>query len=203
MTPRELWEFDYPMLETFTKPCYSALLRMPYMSRYFSNSEFRQLFPELHENAHVKESVPVSKLQAINNSKAANGLLAPIKGAKYSAADAVVRKSLPAVNPTANGSVSATCVAAANENISKNTTNSKYIKEVEVGSSNENDELDNPQNFIFAYRRRIIVGDASSRKFAKEYNSYAEMTIDLKKYFPTIPSEVMDKAMQTFEAYEV
>lgn len=251
MKPRALWEFDYPMLETFTKPCYSLLLRAPALHRFFSNSEFRRLFPELPENANAKEKTLVIKPKTISKigkvvatnvkpkapeSKIIGGL-APVKNGKSPVSNgksngsiaAQNGKSLPAgpQTQTTNGnakSAAATEKLLANViNLNNKNTNGKGSLELSLSKmemedsdeedeyevvteeeieSDEDDDLEDPKNFIFIFKRKVIVGDAKSRKVIKNYNSNEEMAVEIKKYFPRIPTKVVDKAIQTFNLYE-
>lgn len=231
LKPRDLWEFDYPMLETYTKPCYSALLRAPFMYRFFTNTEFPKLFPELPENANVavkeKEKVYVTKQKSIPKTGKVAGGLVPIKNGKPAE---IVSNGKPApvsngstpstqakTSTTANGKASTPAVLEKTTSVGKEKLE-KIISKLQLDESDEDfevvteeelvesegdedEDLEDPKNFIFAYKLRVVVGDAKSRKVIKDYKSYEEMGADLKKYFPKIPTKIVDKAIKTFSVY--
>ncbi|CAL8109671.1 unnamed protein product [Orchesella dallaii] len=292
LKPRGFWEFDYPMLETFTKPCYSALLKNPMMYRFFTNKEFRKLFPELPENTNgeTKEKVLITNRKALSkigkvlaaNAKGQNNATtakAPVvavnnavntktqvsakvtetnvANAKTTTAPANVIKpqsTIKGKNATTNGNPIQTSVKPIEKSstvlvtsalngkgqittkttigsttngtpLSKGkiesevATNGKattakiiadeseedeyeVVTEEEEVESEEEDVLEDPKNFIFVWKRRIVVGDVNSRKVVKNYKSYEEMGADLKRYFPRIPKDAVDKAVEVFTEYD-
>lgn len=228
------------MLETYTKPCYSALLRGPFMYRFFTNTEFQKLFPELPENANVavKEKVYVTKQKSIPKIGKVAGGLVPVKNGKPAEivsngkpAEIISNgKSAPAskvatpstlstaskTSTTENGKASTPTVLEKTISVDKKSLEQiiskmqldesdedfEVVTEEElVESDDDDDDLEDPKNFIFAYKLRVVVGDAKSRKVIKDYKSYEEMAVDLKKYFPKIPTKVVDKAIKTFSTY--
>ncbi|ODN01570.1 putative acetyltransferase YvcN [Orchesella cincta] len=265
LKPRSFWEFDYPMLETFTKPCYSALLKNPMMYRFFTNKEFRKLFPELPENMNgeTKEKVLITNRKALSkigkalaaNGKTSNGSTGKVPTvnnainpktpvpAKVTETNAVNNSKVKAPlasnkekTSTTNGKpIQATILTSEKsktlpassalngkgqstvKTLIPSTTNGKTLtkdveseedeyevvtEEEEEEESEEEDVMEDPKNFIFVWKRRVVVGDANSRKVVKNYKSYEELAGDLKKYFPRIPKDAVDKAAKVFSEYE-
>lgn len=237
------------MLETFTNPVASGLLKNPMMYRFFSNAEFRRLFPELPENAGFqKEKVLVTDIKRLSKfskvlvAAGDKGKSSPEKkplevkkenreggvrnGPKNEKSTAATTNSInnenthyafTATNEKQNGKANKSKIAT-ETNGNKNSFNTsvkpvvteeddseeeeyEVITEEEVSSEDE-DDLEMPKNFIFVWKRRLVVGDAHSRKIVKNYSSYEEMAPDLKKYFPKIPPNAIDKALTNFSAFE-
>lgn len=218
------------------------------MHRFFRNTEFRRLFPELPEN---KEKVLVTKsktLSEINKVLSPNGkpkVAGILKTSNTQIEKKAAEKQIPEkVTPSTNGKVSGNGVN--NKTVSSNVTvangkNSSQPSEnakpepiptlIQIGKqttldsltlsklelidsdeedeeyevvteeeveTDEEDDLDNPQNFVFAYKKRIVVGDSKTRKVIRDYDTYEEMAVDLRKFFPKIPPKVLDKAVKTF-----
>jgi len=57
--------------------------------------------------------------------------------------------------------------------------------------------------FVFAFKRRLIIGDALARRLVKEYENYKEMAPDLIKYFPMLDPAEVDKACEAWSEFEV
>lgn len=68
-----------------------------------------------------------------------------------------------------------------------------------LSSDNNNDS----DHFIFVWKKILVIGDANSRKFVKEFSSYIDMACDIRKYFPMIDPKEVDKACKCFSQCEV
>lgn len=250
MKPRGFWEFDYGMLETFTNPDVSSLLRQPLMHRFFGNAEFRRLFPELPENANAKERNLVTKpLSKIGKVLAASGRPKKVEEKKQvekTPLSEITNGKADLTNGNArngNANTKEKSVAVANSKTVEakptkveTTTKQEIPKLAESGkqasiqptktliipdeedesdedeyevvteeeiSEEDDDPEEDPKNFVCVWKRRIVIGDAKSRKIVKDYKSYEEMEGDLKRYFPRVPVDAVKKAIKAFSKYEV
>lgn len=228
LKPRALWEFDYPMLETFTNPAASGILKNPVMYRYFTNAEFRRLFPELPENVKLQKDkifvtdkpsrdplanggvgkFPPKKKCAIKikdkEDFALNGISnensAPVANGKQNGELPASKMASDVIKPPRQKEMSSTKFG---EPVVCEGEFEKYKAAQENGAYfDDDDDLEPPENFIVVLKRRIVVGDAHSRKVVKNFSSYEEMAPELKRYFPNVPPSAIDKAMVYFNGFE-
>lgn len=62
---------------------------------------------------------------------------------------------------------------------------------------------DTPTNFVFIFKKRIIIGDSDSRKNVRQFDTYAEMVPEIGKCFPKLKLEEIKKAMDIFSTIEI
>lgn len=64
-------------------------------------------------------------------------------------------------------------------------------------------QKDTPTDYVFIFKRRIVIGDEFSRKNVRQFDTYAEMVPEIKKCFPKLKLEDIRKAMDIFATIEI
>jgi len=62
---------------------------------------------------------------------------------------------------------------------------------------------DIPTDYVFIFKRRIIIGDEFSRKNVMQFDTYAEMVPQIEKCFPKLKLEDIKKALDIFSTIEI
>lgn len=62
---------------------------------------------------------------------------------------------------------------------------------------------DTPVDYIFIFKRRIVIGDIVSRKNVRQFDTYLEMVPEIEKCFPKLKLEDIQKAMDLFSTIEI
>lgn len=62
---------------------------------------------------------------------------------------------------------------------------------------------DIPTDFVFIFKRRIVIGDEFTRKSVRQFDSYAEMVPEIEKCFPKLKLEDIKKALDIFSTVEI
>jgi endonuclease III-like uncharacterized protein len=82
----------------------------------------------------------------------------------------------------------------------------RMLKEELFDDNNKNGvpKLTSASNiFIFAYKRLIVIGDEYARRLVKRYENYADMSLDISKYFPMLEPKQVDTACEAWSEFEV
>lgn len=62
---------------------------------------------------------------------------------------------------------------------------------------------DSPTDYVFIFKRRIVIGDTVSRKNVRQFDTYSEMVPEIQKCFPKLKMEDIKKAMDLFSTIEI
>lgn len=60
-----------------------------------------------------------------------------------------------------------------------------------------------PDIFIFAWKKQIVIGDKHDRRISKNYDNYEDMAQDVAKYFPMLDKAEVYKAFKTFDEFAI
>lgn len=72
-----------------------------------------------------------------------------------------------------------------------------------VDSGKEPNSLDTPTDYVFIFKRRIVIGDERSRKYVRQFDSYDEMVPEIAKCFPKLKLDDIAKVLDTFATIEI
>lgn len=72
-----------------------------------------------------------------------------------------------------------------------------------VDSEKQPDSSDTPTDYVFIFKRRIVIGDELSRKYVRQFETYDEMMPEIAKCFPKLKLEDIRKVMDTFGTIEI
>lgn len=64
-------------------------------------------------------------------------------------------------------------------------------------------KYDVPTDYVFIFKRRIIIGDKVSRKNVRQFDTYAEMVPEIAKCFPKLKLDDIKKALDMFSTIEI
>lgn len=62
---------------------------------------------------------------------------------------------------------------------------------------------DIPTDYVFIFKRSIVIGNECARKNVRQFNSYAEMIPEIGKCFSKLKLEDIEKALNLFETIEI
>ncbi|KAJ6634709.1 hypothetical protein Bhyg_13286 [Pseudolycoriella hygida] len=62
---------------------------------------------------------------------------------------------------------------------------------------------DTPTDYVFIFKRRIVIGDKYCRKSVRQFDSYIEMVKEIEKCFPKLKLKDIQKALDIFSTIEI
>ncbi len=70
-------------------------------------------------------------------------------------------------------------------------------------SNTRSDTTDTPTIYVFIFKRRIVIGDEFKRIGVRQFEYYDEMVPEIKKYFPNLRLDDIEKALTMFRTIEI
>ncbi|KAG4070236.1 hypothetical protein HA402_003926 [Bradysia odoriphaga] len=72
-----------------------------------------------------------------------------------------------------------------------------------VDGDGQPNSSDTPTNYVFIFKRRIIIGDEYSRKYVRQFESYDEMVPEIAKCFPKLKLDDIKQVLEMFATIEI